>query len=242
MNEKNIDELFLNEMRMLRKSKNYSEMHNYLKFYERIIENLKEYEDEVKIVEINENPLLPDENFKIYLSSFILFIKDYEYLVFMKSEAMETFSSENLIQILNLFSRYHNKKGIIIIWNDRILSSLLIDKKELYKPYEDILKNLRLKTTEFKDILYNLTKKRLSEKKIEIDRFLIEEFNILDNLNINLNHFYNEKYNSIKKIIPDYQNGKITEEIIILIDDYLIDDMSDDEIKNNLLKLYNFRI
>ena len=71
---------------MLRKSNSYSEMHKYLKYYEAITAILNDYQDLVKIIEINESPFILDETFQIYLSSFILYIKNYEYLVFMQSE------------------------------------------------------------------------------------------------------------------------------------------------------------
>lgn len=226
---------------MLRKSKSYSEMHKYLKFYEAITAILNEYQDLVKIIEINESPFLLDETFKIYLSSFILYIKNYEYLVFMQSEEIEAFDEEKLLEMLNLFSKYHNKKGILIIWNDWQYSSLLLDKKILYGTHEDLLMDLKLKVQSFRKILSKLTERKFPDKKIEINQFLMEYFNILEKLSRKLKKKYANKYPDIIKQNPHYSNEKKIDQILTMIDDCLRNDMNEEDIKNELLRIYKYK-
>lgn len=241
LSKKNINDLFLKEIKMLRKTKSYSEMHKYLKFYEAISAILNDYQDIIKIIEINESPFILDETFQIYLSSFILYIKNYEYLAFMQSEEIETFDIEKLTQMLNLFSKYHNKKGILIIWNDWQYSSLLLDKNILYESYEDLLMNLKIKVQSFRKILSKLTERKLSDKKIEIKQFLMEDFNILEKLSRKLKKKYENTYLDIIKQIPHYTNGKKIDQILTIIDDCLMNGMNEEDIKNELLRIYKYK-
>lgn len=226
---------------MLRKSKSYSEMHKYLKFYEATTAILNEYKDKVKITEINESPFLLDETFQIYLSSFIIYIKNYEYLVFMQLEEIENFDEEKLNQILNLFSVYHNKKGILIIWDDLNYSSLLLDETILYESDKDILMNLKLKVQPFRNILNKLTERKLSDKKIEIKQFMTDDFNILEKLGRKLKKKYENRYPDIMKQIPHYTNKKKIEQILTMIDDCLMNDMNKEDITNELLRIYKYK-
>lgn len=226
---------------MLRKSKSYSEMHKYLKYYEAITAILYEYQDNVKVTEINESPFLLDETFQIYLSSFIFYINNREYLAFMQSDEIEDFDREKLNQILNLFSKYHNKKGILIIWNDLQYSSLLLDKNILYGSVKDLLMNLKLKVQPFKNILNKLTERKLSDKKIEIKQVLTEDFNILEKLSRKLKNKYEKVYPDIMKQNLHYTDGKKIEQILTMIDDCLTNDMNEEDITNELLSIYKYK-
>ena len=74
-------------------------MHIYLKYYDAITAILYEYQDNVKVTEINESPFLLDETFQIYLSSFIFYINNREYLAFMQSDEIEDFDREKLNKV-----------------------------------------------------------------------------------------------------------------------------------------------
>ncbi|KKM00875.1 hypothetical protein LCGC14_1800100, partial [marine sediment metagenome] len=159
MDEKDPSERLLKELKLTKKTKTYFEMHDLMNLYDRIISIFLKFKDKVRIIELNEDPFIKEEEFPINLSSFILYINNFEYLFFMNIDDLTKFKHSDLESYFSLFSNYYNKKGFFIVWNDRNLSTFYVDYVDIYIPIKKVFSKIKMNLESLEKTLENRIKK-----------------------------------------------------------------------------------
>jgi len=244
LDEKDISKRLIKELKLMKKTKSYFEMHDLMIFYDRIIKLFLNYKDKVKIVELNEDPFIKEEEFPINLSSFILYINNFEYLLFIELEEVESFKISDLKSYFSLFSNYYNKRGFFIIWNDNNLSAIYIDYIDIYTPIKTIFDKIKMNVESFDKVLESRLK-RVPKKKFRMENIDKIDLDIKNDLERVIKDKFESYLNNIKKLMQKtyqkFDEREIIERIILLFDDFFNSEIESKELKERLLRLYNFR-
>ncbi len=243
MDEEDPSKRLLKELKLTKKSKSYFEMHDLMNLYDRIISLFLNFKGKVKIVELNEDPFIKEERFPINLSSFILYINNFEYLLFVELEEVDRFKISDLESYFSLFSNYYNKKGFFIVWNDRNLSTFYVDYVDIYISINRVFEKITMNLESLDKALENRIKK-IPKKRFKIENINKVDLDIKSNLEKIIRDKFEEDLNSIKlkmqKTSQKFNGNEIIERIILLFDDFFDSEINNEELKKKLLKLYNY--
>ncbi len=242
INEKEHDKKLLRELRLIKKTKSYFEIQKVLNFYEKLLVVLSQFKPTIKVIELNEDPFIKYENFEINLISFLIFYNNFEYLLCAEYDLFESFEKSTLEHYMGLFSRYSNKKGLIIVWNDNELSSLFVEKKKIYDPLDEVYLESQDKIEPLVSLLNNLIEKKELIEKLELEIYKKEEYSIKNDLKAYLQENIKVSYEAQNLIrdIEDLDINYTLKSIINIFNDYLNNEIDQDQMKNQFLNLYNF--
>lgn len=219
-------------------------MHKMIDFYERLLDLLSQYKNEIKIVELNEDPFIKDEKFEIHLSAFMLYIKNFEYLLFTQLNNIENFKKSDLKRYFDVFSEYYNKRAFIIVWNDKDFNSILVNIEDLYKPIDKVFQTYQSNLIPLDKLLSEkIRKKRVSKtevkfhKKEELDIKTDFKKKIYDNFESKFKKVQKKLQNDFKKMI----NKKNLDQMINIFNEFFNSEIDEKDVRKKLLKFYQFK-
>lgn len=219
-------------------------MHKMIDFYKRLLDLLSQYKDEIKIVELNEDPFIKDENFEIHLSAFMLYIKNFEYLLFTQLNNIENFKKSDLKRYFDVFSEYYNKRAFIIVWNDKDFNSILVNIEDLYKPIDKVFQTYQSNLIPLDKLLSEkIRKKRVPKKEAKFHKK--EELDIKTDFKKKIYDNFESKFKKVqKKLQNDFKkmiNKKNLDQIINIFNEFFNSEIDEKDLRKKLLKFYQFK-
>lgn len=243
MSKKEHDERLVKELQLMKKTKSYFEMYDLMNLYDRLVKVFSNFKDDIKIIELNEDPFIKEEKFPINLSSFILYINNFEYLLFIEIEELSKFKKSDLELYFSLFTNYYNKKGFFIVWNDKDLSTFYVDYVDIYVPINKVYERIKINLESLDKALKNRIKK-VPKKKFRIENINKMDLDIRRNLENRIKDKFEEELDSIKlrmqKTSQKFNEKEIINSLILLFDDFFESKITNEELKTKILKLYNY--
>ncbi len=222
---------------------NYEKMNSFIKFFNRVQEMLTSNHN-IKVLEINLSRFLP-ETTEVLPFSFIISISSREYLFFVINKKQPKLNINELVEYKKLFNENLNQIGIIVVWDDKNLSSLLLKDEDLSAPAEIIIENIIDNLLPLEDLLEKeINRKDLLGKTVKTPVIDIQERKALNLskefeklINEALSKYKSKKFRGVKKDIMMQINEKEINMIIDFFTDYLLDKYSRKDIKKKFKKI-----
>lgn len=223
----------------------YKNMNKFISFFKKVQEVFDTFKD-VRIKELNLSKTIPETS-DILPFTYIITINSKEYLLFLINESKKYISKSELLIYKNIFTYNPSQVGIIIVWNDLILSSLKLYRSEIYKQYEEIIEILSYKERLLP--LPELLKKEIIRKE-ELSRTVktpVKDIQERKALNLSkefekvinevLSKYKSKRFRGVKKDVIMQINEKEISTIIDFFANYLLDNYSRKDIKNKFKKI-----
>ncbi len=129
----------------------YEEMNKFIIFFRKLDDFLRSNKN-LKVKEVNP-PQDFSKSFKILPFTFIILINSREFLLFVINTEENNLTVEELEEYKSIFLENPSQLGIIIVWNDGQLNAVKLEKEQLYKDNDEILKTVQKERQPLNDII-----------------------------------------------------------------------------------------
>lgn len=215
-----------------------SELIKMVLFYDRILRVFKNYEINLKFIEISPNmENLTTDKYSFDFSNFFINIDSNEYLMFLINDKLESLTKDDLERYNEIFRRQSNKTGIFIVYNDEELNSSLLLSDEIYSIRRNLpraLEIIKKKYIPLKNIIADL----LTEPDYKLEKLNLKKYkqdDIFDTLHKNLEFIIKDKIKRVRdeekmKFLTEFDSKKISK-LLSVIEEYFEENIGKDELK-----------
>jgi len=221
----------------------YEEMNKFIIFFRKLDDFLRSNKN-LKVKEVNP-PQDFLESFKILPFTFIILINSREFLLFVINSEDNNLTGEELDEYKNVFLENPSQVGIIIVWNDKQLSAVKLEKEQLYKDNEEILKIVEKTRQPLNDLIdgeVELREKFLKVIKAPIkDIKEMEKPKILEDFNQSLKdkftYYKSRSFRGDKKEVMQELVNEDIKPVYFLFNEYLKEEIDITDIDEVIRKL-----
>ncbi len=186
-------------------------------FYIRILEIFDKFSEKIHKMEIKPKVRnLRTDKYSLDYINFLIIIKDKMYSVILINTEYTELSQKDLKKYFKIFVKSPRIDGILIIFNDDDLHSLLLLGDDLYSGFLDFPNFKDFIQDKFKK-LDNLLETLTSEKRYEFPKIMFHDFKISDIIND-----FEKNLKDIKLIEESRRLGAEKKEILSKLDDIKI--------------------
>ncbi len=129
----------------------YEEMNKFIIFFRKLDDFLRSNE-KLKVKEVNPPHDFP-ESFKILPFSFIILINSREFLLFVINSEENNLTDKELDEYKTIFLENPSQVGIIIVWNNKELSAVKLEREQLYGEHKEILETIEKERQPLKELI-----------------------------------------------------------------------------------------